>query len=179
MYPGCKTTYRFLEISTLLNSVLSTSELSFDIPNWLALTSPAMHIILYLFGLVYCVSSISIQPTFRSSRLKARSNPSFIGDNKNLPKLQDDSSQGGIAKRTDPTFYNGDYGKTTEGTDRKSLLEDAFPDVYTLVLTALNHWDDVIFDHWFPPRDKAKVENVLTSIINSQVSTFVGLYYQT
>ena len=129
-----------------------------------------MHFVLYFYALTSCVYALSVRPRFKNDRLKARSNPSIGVGNKNVPTLHDGSLHNAIVKRTDPAFYDGDYGKTTEGEDRRKLLEGAFPDVYTLVVTTLNHWDDVIFDHWFPARDKQKVMNVLGSIIKSQVN---------
>lgn len=127
---------------------------------------------LYIYALASCASALWIQPGFKASELSARSNPSFT--DANPPNGHNDSLHKTIIKRTDPTLYDGDYGET-DGTDRKELLEDAFPDVYTLIITTLNHWDDVIFDHWFPPRDKEKVSNVLKSIIKSQVSTVLNI----
>ena len=136
----------------------------------------AMHLhSLYFYTFASCASALWIQPDLKASGLHPRSNPSFIdvhshsGHNTSLHRT--------IIKRTDPSLNDGDYGKT-DGVNRKELLKGAFPDVYTLVMTALNHWDDVIFDHWFPARDKQKVMNVLGSIIKSQVSTIFTLCYQ-
>jgi hypothetical protein len=131
---------------------------------------------LYLYALASCASTLWIKPGVKASEHRARNNPSFV-DGK-WPNTHNVSLHRTIIKRTDPTLYDGDYGET-DGEDRKELLQGAFSDVYTLVLTALNHWDDVIFDHWFPTRDKEKVQNVLKSIIKSQVSTVLGYCHHT
>ena len=80
-----------------------------------------------------------------------------------------------------------DFGPTPDGSqNKKELLQAAFKDVYRLVNNALNHWNDDIFDRWFPkgdgndPDDRPKVRAAFEAITKDRVSpSDVQLTYYT
>ena len=69
-----------------------------------------------------------------------------------------------------------EFGATPDGDNKKELLQAAFKDVYRLVNNVLNHWDDDIFNRWFPkgggddPDDRPKVRAAFEAITKDRVS---------
>lgn len=74
-----------------------------------------------------------------------------------------------LTRRTNPTFEDGDFGDDWDGVSKKDVLESAFDDVYTLALSAVNQFDDRIFNNWFPPKDRDSVKAVFSAIVKNEV----------
>lgn len=122
-----------------------------------------MRSLLYLINITPGASALYINPNGRtqnSTRLATRTDPSLSNVNHLASHL---------AKRTDPRFYDGDYGDNWDGVNKREALQDAFSDVYYMVLTALQTFDNTIFGHWFPARDRDKVFNVLRQVVGDDL----------
>lgn len=95
------------------------------------------HLLSSLWAFTLSTSALWIRPDLVARRVSTVSNLFPARRTVNLARA---------APPKIPAFFMGDFPQTPNGDDEKTLLADAFPDIYTLVWVALNKFDATVFN---------------------------------
>ena len=153
--------------------------LSFSITSYLQINTqaPGSNMLFHLFPFLLLTSgvfAVYLPHSPGTTQLSKRNDPSL-----GVRETAVVASTHNLQKRTDPKFVDEDFGDDWDNQSKKTILEDSFQDVYTLAVTAFNHFDDTIFDKWFPAEEKDGVKDVLSSLVKSTVSRTPDTHHPT